>query len=133
LNLLKLSAVAMGSLLGLACIVIVANTIQLTIWARREEIEVLRLVGASNRFIEAPFIIEGVMQGVLGSALSLGFLWIIYRFLFSGMHETLGLIAGTRMLSFLPPAVLLLFVLAGAGLGLLGSWLSVTRILDRLR
>ncbi len=133
LNLLKLSAVAMGTLLGLACIVIVANTIQLTIWARREEIEVLRLVGASNRFIEAPFLLEGVMQGLLGSALSLGLLWALYHFVFVGMQESLGLIAGTRMLSFLPPPVVALFLLAGICLGLLGSWLSVTRILDRLR
>ncbi len=133
LNLLKLSAVAMGTLLALASVVIVANTIQLTVWARREEIEILRLVGASDRFIEAPFLIEGSLQGLLGAGVSVGLLWLVYRLLFVEMQQTLGLTMGSRVLSFIPPSHLALFTVAGLLLGLLGSWLSLRRVLDRSR
>jgi cell division transport system permease protein len=133
LNLLKLSAVAMGTLLALACIVIVANTIQLAIWARREEIDILRLVGASDRFIEAPFLLEGALQGLLGAGASVGLLWLVYRLLFVELQQTLGLTVGARVLSFIPPSHMGLFCAAGLLLGLMGSWLSLRRVLDRSR
>jgi cell division transport system permease protein len=120
-------------LLAFSCVVIVANTIQLTIWARRDEIEILRLVGATERFVEAPFLIEGVLQGIVGSAIGVALLGVLYQVLFVQLRETMGLALGARVLTFLPPAVWLTFLAAGLLLGLVGSWLGVRRMLDRSR
>ena len=131
LNLLKLSAVVMGTLLAFACVVIVGNTIQLTVWARREEIAILRLVGATDRFVAAPFLLEGALQGLIGSGASVAALWIAWRILFIGLRDTLGLTAGDRILSFFSAPELALFVGVGLLMGLLGSWFSLRRFLDR--
>lgn len=133
LNLLKLSAVVMGTLLGLACLVIVSTTIQLTVWARRDEIEIFRLVGATDRFVQAPFLIEGAIQGSVGALLSVGLLWIAYRLVFVALQDVLGLSGGARVLSFLPVPYLVLIVVGGLVLGLVGSWLSLRRLLDQPR
>ena len=58
--------------LGVAAVALIANTIHMAIYARREELEIMRLVGASNWFVRTPFVIEGVVEGVLGSALAVG-------------------------------------------------------------
>jgi len=131
LNLLKLSAVLMGTLLALACVVIVGNTIQLTVWARREEIAILRLVGATDRFVAAPFLLEGAFQGIVGSVASIGALWVAWRVLFRGLGDTLGLGAGDGLLSFFGASELALFVAVGSAMGLIGSWFSLRRFLDR--
>ena len=131
LNLLKLSAVVMGTLLAFACVVIVGNTIQLTVWARREEIAILRLVGATDRFVAAPFLLEGALQGLVGSVASVATLWVAWRVLFIGLRDTLGLTAGDRILSFFSAPELAVFVAAGLSMGLLGSWFSLRRVLDR--
>ncbi len=131
INLLKLSAVVMGALLAFACVVIVGNTIQLTTWARRSEIDILRLVGGTDRFIAAPFLLEGMAQGTVGALASLGLLWTAWRLLFVRMGEILGIDGGAGLLSFLPLAHQVLFVAAGLGLGLVGAWYSVRRQLDR--
>ena len=131
LGLLKLSAVVMGTLLTIACIVIVGNTIQLIVWARRDEIAILRLVGATDRFIEVPFLLEGAIQGLAGSTLAAGLLWLAWRLLFVSLGDTLGLTAGSRLMTFLSPAEIGAYVSAGLLLGLLGSWFSLRRQLDR--
>jgi len=131
LNLLKLSAVVMGTLLAFGCVVIVGNTIQLTVWARREEIAILRLVGATDRFVAAPFLLEGAFQGLIGSLVSIGALWAAWRLLFIGMRDTLGLTAGERLLSFFGAGEMAAFVGTGLLMGLLGSWFSLRRLLDR--
>lgn len=133
LNLLKLSAVVLGALLAFSCVVIVANTIQLTIWARRDEIEILRLVGATEHFVEAPFLIEGAIQGLVGSAIGVGLLVVLYEVLFVQLRETMGLALGERVLSFLPLSHCGAFLLSGLLLGLIGSWLGVRRMLERSR
>ncbi len=133
LNLLKLSAVVLGALLAFSCVVIVANTIQLTIWARRDEIEILRLVGATERFVEAPFLLEGALQGLVGSAIGVGLLAVLYEVLFVQLRESLGLALGARVLGFLPAPAWAAFLAAGLLLGLVGSWLGVRRMLERSR
>lgn len=133
LNLLKLSAVVMGTLLALACLVIVSTTIQLTIWARRDEIEIFRLVGATDRFIQAPFLIEGGLQGATGAAVSIALLWVAYRLVFVALQDVLGITGGARVLTFLPLPHVVAFIAGGLLLGLLGSWLSLRRLLDQAR
>ena len=95
---------ASGGFLLLAVLFIVSNTIKLTIYARKEELELLGLVGATRLFIKAPFLIEGVIQGAAGSLLSLVFLTSCY---FGFLHN-----AG-NFLSFNPADSGLVFLSAG--------------------
>ncbi|MDQ3781617.1 MAG: permease-like cell division protein FtsX [Actinomycetota bacterium] len=65
--------------LGVAAVALIANTIQMAIYARREEIEIMRLVGASNWYVRIPFVIEGMIEGLFGGALAIGVAIGVYR------------------------------------------------------
>lgn len=114
---------------GVIVLFIVVNTIRLAVMGRAEEIEIMRLVGASDAFIRWPFVFEGALVGLLGSALALAVLGMaadpIGRFLFD-FFRLLPLQLGglARDLS-------MLLVGAGLGLGILGSWVSVRTYLLR--
>jgi cell division transport system permease protein len=118
-----------GGILFLAISFIVSNTIKLSIHSRKEEIEIMRLVGATNGHIKIPFLIEGVFQGVSGAALSLALLFLLYQsFLFKSgpfIKASLGPIA----LSFLPLSSIGGIIWVGISLGVLGSYLSLARFL----
>jgi cell division transport system permease protein len=112
--------------------VLVANTLRLGVFSRRDEIEIMRLVGASDAFVETPFLIEGFLQGALGGT-------VAAALLFAGATAALprlGRALGSAVLpvarrDVLPPALLLALVGAGAALGLLASALAVGRELKR--
>lgn len=116
-------------LLLLAVALIVSNTIKLTIVARREEVEIMRLLGADDAFIQTPFLYEGMLQGVLGAGLSL----VLTTLLFFGAQDSfvkLGDSFGLPLqLHFLPVSQLILMVTLGGILGLSGAWLPVYRFL----
>ena len=128
-SVLQVAGWAVGIILGGAAVFIVANTIRLAVYARADEIEILRLVGATRGYIRAPFILEGLFQGLLGAALALLFLFAGYRFLV----WRLGLApAGLLALGagrFLEPLQVAGLLVAGAVLGGMGSLLSVRRFL----
>ncbi len=65
--------------LGVAAVALIANTIHMAIYARREELEIMRLVGASNWFVRTPFVIEGIFEGIFGSALAVALGIGLYR------------------------------------------------------
>ncbi|MEK9726728.1 MAG: permease-like cell division protein FtsX [Candidatus Margulisiibacteriota bacterium] len=116
------------ALLILASLFIIVNTIRLTVMARDEEISIMQLVGATNRFIKGPFLIEGFIIGVFGATIAVGFLYfsysiIIYQliekmpfFPFISNHSTLFYIYGFVLLS-------------GAFIGMLGAYISVSKSL----
>jgi len=117
------------ALVGLVVLFIIVNTIRLAVVARREEIEIMRLVGASDAFIRWPFIFEGAFVGLLGAALALGALALIappVGDLMYGFFRVLPLQFGT-----LARDVVLLVVGTGLGVGVLGSWISVRSYLAR--
>ncbi|MCS6912115.1 MAG: permease-like cell division protein FtsX [Myxococcales bacterium] len=117
----------LGLLLGLSCIYLVGATIRLGIHARRDEIEVLKLVGATNLYIEAPFLLEGLVQGLLGAALATLGLLGLYRLGLPWAQGTLRDLLGDVPLGFLPAGEVVAAI-AGAGLlGLVGSGLAVSR------
>src|SRR5262249_50091133 len=70
--LVRRMAFALGAVLALATLLIVSNTIRLSVYARRDEIEILALVGAGRAFVAAPFLLEGLLEGALGGLLALG-------------------------------------------------------------
>ncbi|MBF0628801.1 MAG: ABC transporter permease [Magnetococcales bacterium] len=120
----------MSFLLLAAVALIVSNTIKLTIIARRDEVEIMRFLGADDAFIRAPFLYEGLLQGMLGAAgalLMTGLLHVGARDVLLKLGQTFGL---TLQLSFLPLTQLAVLVLLGALLGLAGAVFSVTRFLE---
>lgn len=121
-------AIASGlGLLVLVCVIaVVANTIRLAVASRRDEIEVLKMCGATDAFVRAPFVLEGMLQGFLAAALALGCLLAGFLAMRGEIDETLGSFAGIRLV-FLSPAMALAIVLGGAVVGALGSALSVRR------
>ncbi len=115
----------MIGLLVLTAAIIIANTIRLTVFARRREIAIMQLVGATNMYIRMPFIAEGVLAGVLGALVAIAVLAV-------AQFEVIPKIAAT--LAFLPLHVDGLqlageLLLTGAAVGLVASWFSVGRYL----
>ena len=78
-HILRVTQWVLGGLLLLAMAFIISNTLQLTISSRREEIEIMQLVGASPSFIQVPFYMEGMIQGLLGAGLALLFLFLLQK------------------------------------------------------
>ncbi len=110
----------LGIILALATLLIVANTIRLGIDARRDELEILSLVGASRAFVQTPFLLEGLLQGAAGGAIALGLLYTLFRLVLPEFEFGLELLLGTAP-SFFSSGEALLLVAGGAGLGLFGS------------
>jgi cell division transport system permease protein len=125
LALVRGGAVALGAVLAVAALLIVANTIRLAVYARRDELDILWLVGASRGYVRIPFLLEGVLQGVAGGALALGLLagawWLLAPTLEYGLTFFLG---GARP-EFFSAAAAGGLVAAGGGLGAIGSAAAV--------
>lgn len=128
-SVLQVAGWAVGTILGGAAIFIVANTIRLAVYARAEEIEVLRLVGATRGYIRAPFILEGLFQGLLGAGLALLLLFAGYRFVVWRLDLAPSGLFGLGGGRFLEPLQVAGLLLTGAVLGGAGSLLSVRRFL----
>jgi len=112
--------IGLGIILALATLLIVANTIRLGIFARRDELEILSLVGASRPFVQTPFLLEGIVQGAAGGAIALGLLYALFHLALPGFEFGLELLIGTAPRFFSSREALFL-VVGGAGLGLFGS------------
>jgi cell division transport system permease protein len=119
---------AISCMLVLATVTVVGNTIRLTVFARRREIEIMQMVGAARWFIQVPFVLEGVMQSLAGSALAIIVLSPGYESLAEWMADTLPFLPslpGEQLGDWLYPLLLILGCLVGA----LGSLISVNRYL----
>ena len=117
----------------LISIFIIANTIKLTVHARRKEISIMKYVGATNSFIRAPFMIEGVIIGIMSSAISLGIVGALYNWgtIKMAQSETIQKI-GVNMLQFkdLFSSILIVYIILGVGIGIIGSRISMRKYLD---
>jgi cell division transport system permease protein len=130
MNILRLIGFILGGMLGVAIIFIIANTVRLTVYARRDELAVMRLIGATNGFIKGPFLMEGLFQGLLGALLSLLFLFVMYHFWIPRLKQSAGIFFLQDIsISFLSFTMILWIVLAGMLLGLFGSLMSLGRFL----
>ncbi len=125
LAMIQVGGLIIGGLLCLAVLFITTNTIKLTIYARRDELEIYKLVGATDRFIKAPFLLEGAIQGVIGGACALACLYGAYRLvslkpLYASGFPILKVV-------FLPPGISLGLVVLSLVLGLIGGLIAVGR------
>ena len=128
LGLLKLLGAVMGILLLLAALFLVANTVYLVVYNRRDELEVQKLVGATTSYIVAPFLIEGLVQGLFGGLFALIGLWGVHRMLVLRLQDAFQLgIAGE--LALLPFHWLLFLVLVAMVLGVGAAAVAVQRFL----
>jgi cell division transport system permease protein len=126
-SLFRLSAYAMGGLFFLATLFFVANTIRLALHSRRHEIEVMRLVGATDGFIKDPIYVGGLLLGAAGGGVGLAALYGLFRFLTA--HLDAGLLSPTFSVRFLPPRAALGILAGSAFVGWLGCFLSLKQFL----
>ncbi|MBE9528185.1 MAG: ABC transporter permease [Proteobacteria bacterium] len=126
LRFVEVAALAFGLFLAIATIFIITNTIRLTVYARRDEIEVMRLVGASDFFIKAPFFIEGVVQGLFGGLISLGLLLLWRWILAANIPDYLSFMV---VLPASTVTLLIILVLAGVATGVAGSFISMAKFM----
>jgi cell division transport system permease protein len=110
----------LGTGFAAVAILIIGAAVRLAIFARRNEIAIMQLVGATNWFIRKPFLLEGLVTGLLGGALAAGATWVSYTVLTSTAFEVL----------WIPSWWVVAGVLAGGALGVVASWLSVRRHLN---
>lgn len=118
-------AIGVAALVSLACLAIVWSTIRLGVFARRAELDILRLVGGTTRFVRAPFVVEGVLQGVLGTALALAGLWLAFDLIRPFVEQGMALVFAAGSIRFFQPLELGLAIAFGGLLGLLGSRAAV--------
>lgn len=124
-QLINAIGIALGSIVVLAALFLVANTIRLTIYARRLLIRTMKLVGATDRFVRRPFLVEGIVQGFLGGVVAGGVVWGLYRGLLQRIDQTplsfqieLGLVGG--------------LIAGGVLLGWIGSYFAARRFIQNI-
>lgn len=128
-NLFRLTGYTMCGIFFMAAVFIVANTIRLVIYSRRDEIEIMRLVGAAEHFIKIPFYFQGLMQGAAGAGIALAVLFMAYWSMASNIEQ--GFFSGLFNVRFLSPLMAVLIILLSMLVGWLGSYISLKQYLKR--
>jgi cell division transport system permease protein len=123
----KITMALLAGLLGVASILLIANTIRLSLYARRREVEVMKLVGATDWFIRWPFVLEGVIVGALGGLLAILLLGVAKVAVVDPLAKDFALIASPDTIHF--PALIAILLLAAIAVSALGSGLSLRRFL----
>jgi cell division transport system permease protein len=126
-GLVKTLTAGLAALLVLASVALIANTIRLSIFARRREVEVMKLVGATNWFIRWPFVIEGVIVGFLGGVLAVLLLTIAKETFIDPLSDRFALLAAPDTIDF--PLLAVLLLLACVAVSALGSGITLRRFL----
>ena len=126
-NLVTITAAALTVLLTLASILLIANTIRLSLYSRRQDIEVMKLVGATDWFIRWPFVIEGVVVGAAGALLAIVVLGVAKVALLDPLANNWTLIAAPKTIPF--SALVAVLMIAGVAVSALGSGVSLRRFL----
>jgi cell division transport system permease protein len=121
-NIATVAGIALGVAFAAVAIIIIGATIRMTVLARAKEISIMRLVGATDMFIRLPFLIDGLVKGVLGGLLALVFVWVANRVVNEYFIQTI----------FFDRQLIFLGVVGGAVMGVLGSLVSVGRHLRRI-
>ena len=128
----RFASLFMLAALSLATAILVANTLRLAVFARREEIEIMKLVGATDAFVGAPFLIEGLLQGLGGGLLGVAALLAVHAAAAPRLRAAVKMAEGLTLSDTLPLPLLGALVAGGAAIGLLASTLAVLRYLRKV-
>ena len=130
---IQVSAIVVMTFLIIVSTIIVANTIKLTVFNRSKEIEIMKYIGATDWFVRAPFLIEGIILGIISSAVATGLMHLIYSRLISLLGDDIMRILSVPVLSssYLISNLAIIFASLGIGIGTCGSIISIRRFLDR--
>jgi cell division transport system permease protein len=129
LHILRPTQWILGGLLLVATIFIVSITLQLTLSSRKEEIEIMQMVGAGPAFIQFPFYVEGMLQGLIGGGLAMLFLYLLHQFFFLNIPLPIQAWLASIPILFLPWQTILWMILGAVFLGFFGSFLASVRFL----
>jgi cell division transport system permease protein len=127
LFLLRVAGSALGGFLVFAALIIVANTIKLTLYARQDELEAMAMVGGTSLFIKLPYLVEGALQGLLGGVTALGLSFLVFQIILQKTLGSLLLITGIDTIHFLPPVWQGSLVVGGGLIGLMGSLFALRK------
>jgi len=130
-NMLHIASVTVIIILLIVSLLIISNTVKLAMYDRKEEISIMKMVGATNGFIRLPFVVEGFALGMAGAVIAFFLEWAMYNVLSNRLAEADTL----QMFSFVPFAELLqpmmvTFAAAGLFVGVVGSWASIRKFMD---
>ena len=130
-NVLHIVTSGVIAVLLVVSLLIISNTVKLAMYDRKDEIAIMKMVGATNSFIRLPFIVEGFSLGMIGAALAFGLEWVGY----DALVQKIGGIDSLQLFTFVPFQELLIpmvVVFAGAGMfvGIVGSWTSIRKFMD---
>ena len=130
-NVLHIASITVIVVLLLVSLLIISNTVKLAMYDRKDEIAIMKMVGATNSFIRLPFVVEGFALGMLGAGLAFGLEWLMYDALLTRLQivDTLKLFSFVPFTELLWPMVAT-FVAAGMFVGVLGSWTSIRKFMD---
>ena len=130
-NVIRIASVAIISVLLVVSLLIISNTVKLAMYDRRDEIAIMKMVGATNGFIRLPFVVEGFTLGMMGAALAFGIEWGLYDALVARIAkaDTLQLFSFVPFQQLLYPMIAV-FCFAGLFVGIVGSWTSIRKFLD---
>jgi cell division transport system permease protein len=124
---LRWGAWILGGVLVVIVVSVTANTVRLTLYNKKGEIEILKLVGATDAFVKLPFYLEGGLQGLLGAGGSILLLLVLFRFFSLKVTPYVSLYFGELRLSFLPPVMIAWILGIGVAAGLLGGLFSLRK------
>lgn len=127
LFLLRVSGSALGGFLVFSALVIVANTIKLTLYARQDELEAMAMVGGTSLFIKLPYLVEGALQGLLGGLTALGLSFLVFQVVLQKSLGSILLVTGIDTIHFLPLVWQVMLIVGGALIGLLGSLFALRK------
>ncbi len=130
-DVLHMVSYAVVAVLLVVSLLIISNTVKLAMYDRRDEIAIMKMVGATNGFIRLPFIVEGFSLGMIGAALAFGLEWVMY----DQLIERIGAVDSLQLFTFVPFQELLIpmvavFCAAGLFVGIVGSWTSIRKFMD---
>jgi len=131
INVIRNVGIAIVGLVGLTVLFMIINTIRIAVFSRANEIEIMRLVGASDSFIRWPFILEGILCGLIGALVTIGLVAAIWDPIQPAMVRIFQM--PTAVSSQFLTTLSLLLLAAGLGIGAIGSWISVRSYLSAAR
>ena len=130
-NILNIATIAVTAVLLVVSLLIISNTVKLAMYDRKDEIAIMKMVGATNGFIRLPFVIEGFVLGMIGAAVAFFAEWGMYNLLLAQIESASTL----RFFNLVPFTQIMwpiagIFALAGLFVGVVGSWTSIRKFMD---